>query len=280
MHECLRMLAATAPPTLCLYGTPPPNTPPSPPGHNLLKGCLLRQTSDVFLSFPRHPEGVMFFNGTKKGTLYLTSFRVIFVTSHSINDPLHSFMMPFHLIENCTVEQPVFSPNYIQGDIHAAPDGGWEGQATFKLSFKKGGAIEFAQWLMKASSAASRGAPLRTVNYWVGLPGIYVITEQGNVACSQAPASAGYGPGPSGSGPPPPPYGPPLPPSQYGPPPLPQHGPLPPQHGPPPPQYGPPLLHMGPHSHKMSPHQSSAFRKRHCGKREAAAVKACEIQGC
>ncbi|XP_054999604.1 postacrosomal sheath WW domain-binding protein [Sorex araneus] len=183
---------------------------------------VLRQRDNVDLSFPRHPETAPLFNGTKKGTLYLTSHRVIFVTSHSITDPLHSFMMPFHLISNCTLEQPILSPNYIQGEIQAAPDGGWEGKATFKLSFPSGGAIEFAQWLMKASSAAARGTPLRMVHYWIGHPGL---------------------PPYSPNGPPPPPHGPPPPP--HGPPPLPYGPPLPP-YGPPPPPYGPPPLPHGP----------------------------------
>ncbi|EPQ04208.1 Postacrosomal sheath WW domain-binding protein [Myotis brandtii] len=82
--------------------------------------------------------------------------RVIFVTSHSVNDPMLSFMMPFDLMSNCTLEQPVFAPIYIQGTIQAAPDGGWEGQATFKLSFRKGGAITFFQLMMKAASAGER----------------------------------------------------------------------------------------------------------------------------
>lgn len=37
--------------------------------------------------------------------------------------------------------------------VSLLPPGGWEGQATFKLAFRKGGAIEFAQMMMKAASA-------------------------------------------------------------------------------------------------------------------------------
>jgi hypothetical protein len=48
---------------------------------------------------------------------------VIFVTSRSASDPMLSFMMPFDLMKNCTVEQPVFGANYIKGTIQAAPDG-------------------------------------------------------------------------------------------------------------------------------------------------------------
>ncbi|XP_038199496.1 postacrosomal sheath WW domain-binding protein [Arvicola amphibius] len=120
---------------------------------------LLKKSSGVDLSFPQPPPGSSFFSGTKRGALFLTSYRVIFVTSRSDNDPMLSFMMPFHLMTNCTVEQPIFGANYIKGTIQAAPDGGWEGSATFKLAFRKGGAIEFAQLLAKAASAAAYGVP-------------------------------------------------------------------------------------------------------------------------
>lgn len=58
--------------------------------------------------------------------------QVIFLTSHSVNDPMLSFMMPFHLMKNCTVEQPVFGANYIKGTILAAPDGTYD---SFLRSF-------------------------------------------------------------------------------------------------------------------------------------------------
>ncbi|XP_030882944.1 postacrosomal sheath WW domain-binding protein [Leptonychotes weddellii] len=146
---------------------------------------ILAQCQDVELSFLQQPEGSSLFSGTKKGTLFLTSYRVIFVTSHTVNDSMSSFMMPFDLMSNCTIEQPVFTSNFIKGIIQAAPDGGWDGQATFKLAFRKGGAIEFAQLMMKAASAAARGVPLGSVNYWFSTPGLYVVTGQGAMMCSQ-----------------------------------------------------------------------------------------------
>ncbi|XP_045149372.1 postacrosomal sheath WW domain-binding protein isoform X1 [Echinops telfairi] len=117
---------------------------------------VLKQSQDVMLSFPQKPEQYLFFNGRKRGTLFLTSYRVIFVTSHTISDLLSSFMMPLSLIRNCTVEQPYFSPNYIKGTITAMPDGGWEGQATFKLVFWSGGAIEFSHLMTQAASAGNK----------------------------------------------------------------------------------------------------------------------------
>ncbi|XP_049740498.1 postacrosomal sheath WW domain-binding protein isoform X3 [Elephas maximus indicus] len=116
---------------------------------------VLKQCKDVVLSFPHQPGESDLFRGTKKGTLFLTSFRVIFLTLHSVSNPMLSFMMPFNLIRDCTVEQPLFAPNYIKGTITAAPGGGWEGQATFKLSFRKGGAIEFSQLMTQAAAAVT-----------------------------------------------------------------------------------------------------------------------------
>ncbi|XP_065743387.1 postacrosomal sheath WW domain-binding protein [Phocoena phocoena] len=173
---------------------------------------VLKQSQDVDLSFLQQPVGYDLFNGTKRGTLFLTSYRVIFVTSHLVNDPMLSFMMPFGLMSNCTIQQPIFAPNYIKGTIQAAPDGGWEGQAIFKLSFRKGGAIEFAQLMMKAASAAARGIPLRSVNYCFGTSGLYVITAPGGMMCTQqTPCPAYpvvvYRPPPPGYRAPPPGYG-------------------------------------------------------------------------
>ncbi|OWK03988.1 WBP2NL, partial [Cervus elaphus hippelaphus] len=171
---------------------------------------VLKQCEDVDLCFLQKP--------------------VVFVTSHLVNDPMLSFMMPFGLMGDCTIEQPIFAPNYIKGTIQAAPGGkcppsevyffskaasvtvrqplsvlflppggwegqavfklsfrkggGWEGQAVFKLSFRKGGAIEFAQLMVKAASAAARGIPLGSVNYWFDTSGLYIITVPGAAACS------------------------------------------------------------------------------------------------
>ncbi|KAB1270177.1 Postacrosomal sheath WW domain-binding protein [Camelus dromedarius] len=144
---------------------------------------------------------------------------------------MFSFMMPFDLMSNCTVEQPVFAPNYIKGTIQAAPDGGWEGQAVFKLAFRKGGAIEFAQLLTKAASAVV----------------IY------------GPPPAGYGAPPGGHGAPPVRYGPPParygpPPGGYRPPPV-GYGALPAGYGAPPAGYGAPPVEYGapPVTYEASP---------------------------
>ncbi|XP_023077625.1 postacrosomal sheath WW domain-binding protein [Piliocolobus tephrosceles] len=204
---------------------------------------LLQRSPNVELSFPQQSEGSSVFSGTKTGTLFLTSYRVIFITSHSINDPMLSFMMPFDLMTNLTVEQPVFAANFIKGTIQAAPYGGWEGQATFKLVFRNGGAIEFAQLLVKAASSAARGFPLRTLNDWFSSMGVYVITGEGNICTPHMPCSViAYGAPPAGYGAPSPGSG--APPAGYGAPPA-GYGAPPPGYGAPPPGYGAPPAGYG-----------------------------------
>lgn len=50
------------------------------------------------------------------------------------------------------LEQPVFGANYIKGKVRAQPNGKWVGEAKFKLTFKSGGAVDFAQAMLKAAS--------------------------------------------------------------------------------------------------------------------------------
>ncbi|XP_072312110.1 WW domain-binding protein 2 isoform X2 [Eucyclogobius newberryi] len=98
------------------------------------------------------------FRKSKKGGIYLTPYRVIFVAKG--RDVLRSLMMPFYLMKGCEIKQPVLGANYIKGTVSAEPGGGWEGSATFKLVFMAGGAIEFGQCMLHAAAQASRGQPV------------------------------------------------------------------------------------------------------------------------
>ncbi|XP_032648786.1 WW domain-binding protein 2 isoform X1 [Chelonoidis abingdonii] len=171
------------------------------------------------------------FRGTKKGSVFLTPFRVIFVSKGK--DPMQSFMMPFYLIKDCEIKQPVFGANYIKGTVKAETGGGWEGSVTFKMTFSAGGAIEFGQRMLQVASQASRGeAP----------SGAYGYSYMPNGAYAFAPPAANgvYGPPPPGYPyPPPPPEFYPGPPMMDGaigymqPPPPPYPGPMePPVSGP------------------------------------------------
>ncbi|XP_063252136.1 postacrosomal sheath WW domain-binding protein [Prinia subflava] len=164
---------------------------------------ILKQCKDVELSFSDVTGKPEIFKGTKKGMLYLTPYRMIFVSKGK--DPMLSFMMPFYLVKGCSIEQPVFSANYIKGQIQAEVGGGWEGQGMFKLTFNSGGAIEFGQLMLKAASSVSSGVPLQ------------------NPSCGYTSVPGGYSPVPGGYAAPPLPNGP----YPYAPPSVNAYGPAP-----------------------------------------------------
>jgi len=90
--------------------------------------------------------------GNKKGRVYLTSHRFIFTASDP-SDPLKSFAAPFFSLSKVELEQPIFGANYIKGEVKGQPQGGFANKAVdFKLTFKKGGAIEFGQAMLKVAS--------------------------------------------------------------------------------------------------------------------------------
>ncbi|KAG3283671.1 WBP2-like [Ictidomys tridecemlineatus] len=95
------------------------------------------------------------FKGTKKGTVYLTPYWVISLSKGK--DAMQSFMMPFYLMKNYKIKQPVFGANYIKGMVKAEAGGGWEGSASYKLTFTAEGAIELGQRMLQVASQASRG---------------------------------------------------------------------------------------------------------------------------
>ncbi|XP_036063877.1 postacrosomal sheath WW domain-binding protein isoform X3 [Onychomys torridus] len=227
---------------------------------------VLKKSPDVDFSFPQPPPGSNFFSGTKRGVLFLTSYRVIFVTSRSLSDPMLSFMMPFHLMSNCTVEQPILGANYIKGTIQAAPDGGWEGSATFKMVFRKGGAVDFAQLMAKAAYAVVYGVP--PAGYGAPPPS-YSVLPPGYGARGYGFPPPVYGATPMGYGVLPPGYEAPT--MEYGVPP-PRYGVPPPRYestavgsGSPPPRYeAPPMSYETPPSgHRFIPPMSSASPAAH-----------------
>ena len=74
--------------------------------------------------------------GHKKGRIYLTSHRVVFVNKNQ-NDLFQSFSMPFICMRDLDIEQPVFGANYIKGHVRAEQNGKWNGTAKFKIWFNK-----------------------------------------------------------------------------------------------------------------------------------------------
>ncbi|KAM4665166.1 WW domain-binding protein 2 isoform 2-T2 [Discoglossus pictus] len=191
-------------------------------------GVVINNSESVLMSYD-HVEFTFsdmentpdYFRGTKKGSILLTPFRVIFVSKG--RDPMQSFMMPFYLMKDCEIKQPVFGANFIKGHVRAEPGGGWEGSATFKLSFPSGGAIEFGQHMLHAASQASRGTPISTG---------YPYMPNGGYSFPPPAANGIYPPPPAGY-----PY--PPPPTEFYPGPPVQDGALTYMHPPPPPYPGP-----------------------------------------
>lgn len=97
------------------------------------------------------------FKGTKHGSIYLTTHRMIF-NAKKFDDAMKSFSFPFICLNDVEVEQPLFGANYIKGKVRAQPDGNFVGEAKFKMTFKSGGAIEFAQAALRAAHMAQQNA--------------------------------------------------------------------------------------------------------------------------
>nr|XP_020480597.1 postacrosomal sheath WW domain-binding protein [Monopterus albus] len=148
---------------------------------------VLRQCKNVELSFSDVTCKTDLLKGTKKGTVYLTPYRLVFVSSNT-KDCLGSAMFPYYLMKGCSIEQPVFGANYIKGTVSAEPGGGWEGQAHFKMSFLSGGAIELGQHLFKLATNASRAAPAQNGAASFGYPSPGMMNGYG----PPPPAPPGY----------------------------------------------------------------------------------------
>ncbi|XP_031683464.1 WW domain-binding protein 2-like [Oncorhynchus kisutch] len=139
---------------------------------------VLRECKNVELSFSDVTSKTDLLRGTKKGTVYLTPYRLVFVSSNA-KDCLGSVMFPYYLMKGCSIEQPVFAANYIRGTVSAEAGGGWEGQASFKMSFSSGGAIELGQHLFKLATNASRAPPAQNGGASFGYPSPGVMNGYG-----------------------------------------------------------------------------------------------------
>lgn len=59
--------------------------------------------------------------------------------------------MPFYLLSKVNLEQPVFGANYLTGYVTAEPNGNFTGEAEWRLTFNKGGCIDFGKALLTAN---------------------------------------------------------------------------------------------------------------------------------
>ncbi|KAL1443190.1 hypothetical protein MTO96_030407 [Rhipicephalus appendiculatus] len=124
----------------------------------LLLACIRNDNVEVIFEGPDAKK----FQGAKRGRIYLTTHRVVFINKDS-KDYLQSFSFPFANMSNLGLEQPIFGANYIRGNVTAEKNGNWTGKCSFKLKFMKGGAIEFGQAMMEARKFAQRAPDIVVV---------------------------------------------------------------------------------------------------------------------
>eukprot|EP01137_Pigoraptor_chileana_P019100 Opistho-2@79659 len=99
-----------------------------------------------------------------KGDVILTDRRILFVTKPPL-EVFKSFALPFELIFDAKLNQPIFGANNFSGKVDPVADAGLAGTGEFKLTFKNGGAAEFATLFlhMNAPREVQAGPPLVNV---------------------------------------------------------------------------------------------------------------------
>jgi hypothetical protein len=73
--------------------------------------------------------------------------------------------LPFVSLRNIKLEQPIFGANYLSGELIAQPGGNWEGEAKWRLTFNRGGCIDFGQALLKSEEMGKKFKKVFPSNY-------------------------------------------------------------------------------------------------------------------
>jgi len=91
---------------------------------------------------------------TKQAMMYLTTSRVVLVPKKPVmmkdGFQFTSFELPLPGLANEKFNQPIFGANYLSGTVPPAPGMGLESEATFKITFHKGGAGTFLRLFFRA----------------------------------------------------------------------------------------------------------------------------------
>jgi len=163
-------------------------------GHGILLytgEMVLLYAKHVDVSFKTAPEP--FFKGKHRGNVYLTSHRIIFLGTD--NGSLKSLAMPFTCLNNINLEQPIFGANYIDGTLAAQPGGNFDGEIGWKLTFPKGGCIDFGKALRQAVMIVHSNRPANAPppyvppagSYYSPPPDYYAAPPPANLNGFQAP---------------------------------------------------------------------------------------------
>uniref|UniRef100_A0A0K0DNH2 MPN domain-containing protein n=1 Tax=Angiostrongylus cantonensis TaxID=6313 RepID=A0A0K0DNH2_ANGCA len=134
------------------------NTANTPNGRGVLiynGEVILVFARDVVMTVEKNSNQGL--EGKYNGLLYLTSHRVIFMP----DTPKHfvSFEMPFSSMQDVHLEQPIFGANYLRGITTAIPGSQLYGEVPWRLTFNKGGCIDFGRTLLEAVDRAERFRP-------------------------------------------------------------------------------------------------------------------------
>ncbi|CAK8683497.1 unnamed protein product [Clavelina lepadiformis] len=151
---------------------------------------ILRESDGVEATFKKFTHSCEHLKGSKRGHVYLTNFRLIFI-SEKKSDMLRELSMPFKNIKDFEIKQPVFGANYLQGKVIAENQGGWEGSAVFEMVFKDGGAIEIGEKLVDLATKPPKmmyPAPSVLVCPAVSIQG-YAVAGSSNAYAFPAPSA-------------------------------------------------------------------------------------------
>ncbi|PAV63658.1 hypothetical protein WR25_07778 [Diploscapter pachys] len=99
--------------------------------------------------------------GRRNGTIYLTSHRIIFMPDEEEANWVRSFEMPFNTMQDVHLDQPIFGANYLRGIALAMPGSLLSGEIPWRMTFNKGGCIDFGHALLQA---VERAAEMRPAN--------------------------------------------------------------------------------------------------------------------
>jgi len=117
---------------------------------------IVHHSKNVTLSFDSASRQCgEIFRGKHKGKVFVTTHRMIFLTDDA-RDSMLSFAVAFMYIKDLRVEQPIFGANYLTGVAAAHPNGGFQGEVKFELTYSSGGAIDASRALREVNSIFHR----------------------------------------------------------------------------------------------------------------------------
>ncbi|CEP07283.1 hypothetical protein [Parasitella parasitica] len=94
--------------------------------------------------YPGHSEAYF---KSDKGTVILSNQRIIYLAEAATTIDFRNLNIPIRNFKNWKLEQPWFGANFVSGVVIPVQNGGLTKNASLKLTFTEGGAIEFTNIL-------------------------------------------------------------------------------------------------------------------------------------